>query len=75
MPITNPTFQKAVPTINTPGARTETRQRRAIDHTATPIPTGWHVIGRTDFANFVPDRDPPTRLREGDEISFVRAGS
>ncbi|MCF1742560.1 5-oxoprolinase subunit B family protein [Paradevosia shaoguanensis] len=43
--------------------------------TATPIPTGWHVIGRTDFANFVPDRDPPTRLREGDEISFVRAGS
>lgn len=38
--------------------------------TATSIPTGWHVIGRTAFRNFVPDRDPPTQLREGDEIVF-----
>ena len=38
--------------------------------TATTIPTGWHVIGRTDFINFDPEADPPTRLREGDEIVF-----
>lgn len=37
---------------------------------ATDIPTGWHVIGHTDFANFVPDAEPPTRLRAGDSISF-----
>lgn len=37
---------------------------------ATAIPTGWHVIGRTDFCNFDPETDPPTRLREGDEIVF-----
>jgi len=38
--------------------------------TATAIPTGWHVIGRTDFRNFDPRQDPPTRLSEGDEIVF-----
>jgi KipI family sensor histidine kinase inhibitor len=38
--------------------------------TATAIPTGWHVIGHTDFRNFDPSKDPPTRLREGDEIVF-----
>ncbi|KFL28794.1 hypothetical protein JP75_24290 [Devosia riboflavina] len=38
--------------------------------TATDIPTGWHVIGHTDFANFAPDAEPPTRLRAGDSISF-----
>jgi len=38
--------------------------------TATAIPTGWHVIGQTDFRNFDPRNDPPTRLREGDEIVF-----
>lgn len=38
--------------------------------TATSLPTGWHVIGRTDFRNFDPGQDPPTRLREGDEIVF-----
>jgi KipI family sensor histidine kinase inhibitor len=37
---------------------------------ATPIPTGWHVIGYTDFSNFDPTADPPTTLREGDEIIF-----
>lgn len=37
---------------------------------ATAIPTGWHVIGHTDFVNFDPSADPPTRLREGDEIVF-----
>lgn len=38
--------------------------------TATAIPTGWHVIGRTEFRNFVPGSEPPTLLREGDEIAF-----
>lgn len=37
---------------------------------ATAIPTGWHVIGHTGFVNFDPAADPPTRLREGDEIVF-----
>jgi KipI family sensor histidine kinase inhibitor len=37
---------------------------------STPIPTGWHVIGHTAFRNFAPDADPPTGLREGDEIVF-----
>jgi KipI family sensor histidine kinase inhibitor len=41
--------------------------------TATPIPTGWHVIGQTAFRNFDPATDPPTRLREGDEIVFEAA--
>ena len=38
--------------------------------TATPIPTGWNVIGRTDFINFDPALDPPTRLRPGDVVQF-----
>lgn len=42
--------------------------------TSTPIPTGWHVIGRTDFSNFDAERVPPTTLREGDEVVFTEAG-
>ena len=38
--------------------------------TSTPIPTGWHVIGQTEFRNFNPAADPPTQLREGDTIVF-----
>jgi len=37
---------------------------------ATDIPTGWQVIGRTSFRNFVPAADPPTILRAGDQIRF-----
>ena len=37
---------------------------------ATEIPTGWHVIGRTYFRNFVPENDPPTLLRAGDLMRF-----
>lgn len=37
---------------------------------ATPIPTGWHVIGHTDFANFDATRMPPMRLAAGDTIVF-----
>ncbi len=40
---------------------------------ATPIRTGWHVIGRTAFQNFDPARDPPTRLMAGDSVRFVSA--
>lgn len=39
--------------------------------TSTAIPTGWHVIGRTDFRNFSPASDPPVALRAGDYIRFV----
>ena len=43
--------------------------------TSTSIPTGWHVIGRTDFRNFDPAADPPTTLREGDIVIFEAAPS
>lgn len=39
--------------------------------TSTPIPTGWHVIGRTAFRNFDPAADPPVELRAGDLIRFM----
>lgn len=38
--------------------------------TSTPIPTGWHVIGRTDFRNFDSASDPPTKVRAGDAVRF-----
>lgn len=37
---------------------------------ATDIPTGWHVIGRTEFRNFDPAQMPPTRLAAGDMVRF-----
>jgi KipI family sensor histidine kinase inhibitor len=40
---------------------------------ATPIRTGWHVIGRTAFQNFDPANDPPTILAAGDTIRFTVA--
>lgn len=43
--------------------------------TATPIPTGWHVIGHTQFSNFDPDRTPPTILRPGDMLVFTEEGT
>lgn len=41
--------------------------------TATEVPTGWHVIGRTDFSNFDPGAAPPTRLQAGDRVVFTVA--
>lgn len=41
---------------------------------ATPIRTGWHVIGRTTFQNFDPKREPPTVLNAGDTVHFTVAG-
>jgi KipI family sensor histidine kinase inhibitor len=37
---------------------------------ATDVPTGWHVIGRTELSNFEPDFDPPVTLRPGDLVRF-----
>jgi len=37
---------------------------------ATDIPTGWHVIGHTDFSNFDPKAVPPTQLKAGDRLIF-----
>jgi inhibitor of KinA len=34
------------------------------------MPTGWHVIGRTAFANFDPAGEPPTQLAAGDVVTF-----
>jgi len=39
--------------------------------TATAVRTGWHVIGRSAFRNFDPSADPPTKLLEGDSVTFV----
>lgn len=39
--------------------------------TTTPLPTGWHVIGRTDFRNFDATATPPLRLKAGDPVRFV----
>ena len=38
---------------------------------ATPIRTGWHVIGRTRFQNFDAAGDPPTILKPGDIVQFA----
>jgi len=38
--------------------------------TSTAIPTGWHVIGHTDFRNFDVSRSPPVRLQAGDNLRF-----
>jgi KipI family sensor histidine kinase inhibitor len=40
---------------------------------ATPIRTGWHVIGRTIFQNFDPDETPPTAFVPGDTVEFTVA--
>ena len=37
---------------------------------ATPIRTGWHVIGRTVFRNFDPTAASPTKLTVGEPIRF-----
>lgn len=40
---------------------------------ATPIPTGWSVIGRTETLNFDPASDAPTFIRAGDRVSLETA--
>ncbi len=34
-------------------------------------PGGWHVLGRTPWVLFDPERDPPCRLSAGDRVRFV----
>lgn len=54
-----------------PGSVLFAAQQTAI--TSTAVPTGWHVIGHTAFRNFDAAAEPPTKLREGDEIAFGAA--
>lgn len=42
---------------------------------ATSLPTGWHVIGHTDFTNFDPSASPPSQLAAGDFVRFVEVTS
>lgn len=37
---------------------------------ATPVPTGWHVIGHTSLRNFDAGAEPPVSVLAGDLISF-----
>lgn len=34
-------------------------------------PGGWQLIGRTELALFLPERDPPSLLAPGDTVRFV----
>jgi inhibitor of KinA len=36
-------------------------------------PGGWQIIGRTNQAIFLPESEPPSFLRPGDNIRFVQA--
>jgi KipI family sensor histidine kinase inhibitor len=38
--------------------------------TSTEMPTGWHLIGQTNFKNFDRTSMPPTHLRAGDLVRF-----
>lgn len=40
---------------------------------ATEMPTGWHVIGHTEFRNFNAAEESPTRLAAGDMLHFEAA--
>jgi KipI family sensor histidine kinase inhibitor len=37
-------------------------------------PSGWHILGHTDFTLFDPRRVPPATLAPGDVVRFVVAG-
>lgn len=41
--------------------------------TSTPIPTGWHVIGHTEFRNLDTSAESPTHLAAGDRVRFEGA--
>lgn len=38
---------------------------------SVPLPSGWHMIGRTPFASFDPNRDPVFLFQPGDVIRFT----
>lgn len=37
-------------------------------------PSGWHILGHTDFELFDPHRQAPATLRPGDTVRFIMAG-
>ena len=37
-------------------------------------PSGWHILGHTDFALFDPHRAVPATLKPGDAVRFIVAG-
>ena len=37
-------------------------------------PSGWHILGQTDFMLFDPHRAAPATLRPGDTVRFIVAG-
>lgn len=37
-------------------------------------PSGWHILGRTDFTLFDPHREAPATLSPGDRVRFTVAG-
>lgn len=37
-------------------------------------PSGWHILGRTDFVLFDPHRAAPATLKPGDTVRFTVAG-
>jgi inhibitor of KinA len=39
--------------------------------TTLPMPTGWWVIGHTDFRVLDPEAEQPFRLAPGDRVRFV----
>jgi KipI family sensor histidine kinase inhibitor len=39
---------------------------------ALPMPSGWHILGRTPVRLFAPERDPVFLLAPGDRVSFDR---
>ncbi len=39
------------------------------------MPSGWHVLGRTELAMFDPTRDPPSLLAPGDRVRFTARGT
>lgn len=40
---------------------------------ATPLPTGWHVIGHTSLRNFEASSETPVALGAGDRVRFREA--
>jgi KipI family sensor histidine kinase inhibitor len=39
-----------------------------------PVPSGWHIVGRTPLRPFEPDRPDPFLFRTGDHVRFRRVG-
>lgn len=62
-----PRKNKVAPEVQ-PGSVILAVRQTAI--TATRVPTGWHVIGRTPCLNFEPDREPPVLIESGDTLQF-----